>query len=286
MRRTALLLVSALLAPSLFAQIGAQVTSRLANLSVRTNAAAGQTVIVGFTLSPGSKQVLLRAVGPGLAPFGLSDTLADPLIVVYDPQGRRAGENDDWTNLAGTFTAVGAFPLPAGSRDAALITQLIGGQSQTAHIPASSNGLVLIEAYDVTDTYTPRLTNVSVRNRVGTGANILISGFAITGTGTKRLLLRGIGPGLAVFGVTGVLTDPRLVLHRSGDNGASTFVADNDDWSSSLAGTFATVGAFNLTSGSKDAALLVTLNPGTYTVQLSGVGDTTGEALIEAYEVP
>lgn len=287
MRRLALVLASVvLLAPSLLAQIGAQVTSRLANLSVRTNALAGQTVIVGFNLTGGSKDVLLRAVGPGLAAFGLTGTLADPRIAVYNLQGRLVGENDDWANLAGEFTAVGAFPLQVGSRDAALITQLIASQSKTAHIPASTSGLVLIEAYDLTDTTAQRLTNVSVRNRVGTGADILIAGFAIAGTGNKRLLVRGVGPGLAAFGVTGVLADPRLVLQRSGENGTSTFVAENDDWSSSLASTFAAVGAFNLPSGSKDAALLVTLAPGTYTVQLSGVGDTTGEALIEAYEVP
>lgn len=284
MRRLALVL-ALLIAPSLFAQIGAPPTTRLSNLSVRTNTTAGQTVIVGFTLSNGSKQVLLRAVGPGLAAFGLSGTLADPRIEVFRG-GSRIDGNDNWSNLAGTFRAVGAFPLTDGSRDAALITDISG--SVTAQVPAASDGIVLVEAYEITDTYTPRLINVSVRNRVGTGADILIAGFNISGTSstaTKRLLLRGIGPGLAAFNVPGVLADPRLVLFRS-DNGISTQVAENDDWSPSLAATFSTVGAFDLASGSKDAALLVTLTPGSYTVQLSGVGNTTGEALIEAYEVP
>lgn len=285
MRRLAFAL-ALLLGPGLFGQLGAPPTTRLSNLSVRTNTAAGQTVIVGFTLSNGSKQVLLRAVGPGLAAFGLSGLLADPRINVFRG-GSRVDGNDNWSNLAGTFGAVGAFPLQEGSLDAALITEISGGV--TAQIPAASDGIVLVEAYEIADTYTPRLINISVRNRVGTGANILIAGFNISGTSssaTKRVLLRGVGPGLATFGVTGLLADPKLVLQRSGDNGASTLISENDDWSPALATTFSTVGAFNLTSGSKDAALLVSLTPGTYTVQLSGVGDTTGEALIEAYEVP
>lgn len=274
-----------LLGPGLFGQIGTPPTTRLANLSVRTTTAAGQTVIVGFTLSNGSKQLLLRAVGPGLAPFGVVGTLANPRIEVYRGSSWIDG-NDNWSNLAGTFGAVGAFPLPEGSLDAALITDITG--AVTAQIPASSSGIVLVEAYEIANTYTPRLINISVRNRVGTGADILIAGFSISsssGSGTKRLLLRGVGPGLAAFEVAGVLADPRLVLFRS-ENGISTQIAENDDWAPSLAATFRAVGAFELNAGSKDAALLVTLAPGTYTMQLSGVRDTTGEALIEAYEAP
>lgn len=282
MRRLALAF-TLLFGSALLGQIGAPPTTRLSNLSVRTNTTAGQTIIVGFTLSNGSKQVLLRAVGPGLAAFGLSGVLADPRIDVYRG-GSRVDGNDNWSNLAGTFGAVGAFPLTEGSRDAALITEISGGV--TAQIPASSDGIVLVEAYEITDTYVPRLINVSVRNRVGTGANILIAGFNIAGTGTKRVLLRGVGPSLAAFGVTGVLADPKLVLQRSGETGATTLIGENDDWSPALATTFSSVGAFPLTPGTKDAALFVTLNAGTYTVQLSGVGETTGEALIEAYEVP
>jgi len=107
-------------------------------------------------------------------------------------------------------------------------------------------------------------------------------GFVLAGTGTKQLLIRAVGPGLAVFGVTGVLADPLLQVVNS----AGTTVAANDNWDFTLASTFAQVAAFPLTPNSRDAALLVTLPAGaSYTVQVSGVNNGTGEALIEVYEI-
>ena len=98
------------------------------------------------------------------------------------------------------------------------------------------------------------------------------------------MLIRGIGPTLAALGVGGALADPRLDLF----NGSSVKLQENDDWggSAALAGAFASAGAFPLAAGSKDAALLVTLEPGTYSVQVSGVAGTAGAALVEIYEVP
>ena len=124
--------------------------------------------------------------------------------------------------------------------------------------------------------------NVSARNQVGTGDNILIAGFAISGSGTKALLIRAVGPGLSAFGVPGILADPKLEIF----NNIGTKVAENDNWSSDLAATFTSVGAFALPSGSKDAALVTSLDAGkSYTVQVKGADSGTGEALIEIYEL-
>ncbi|MBE2215391.1 MAG: hypothetical protein IAE82_16070 [Opitutaceae bacterium] len=79
-----------------------------------------------------------------------------------------------------------------------------------------------------------------------------------------------------------MLADPRLTLFSQ----VGAELAVNDDWPSELAGTFARVSAFSLGVGRKDAALLVALAPGIDTAQISGVGGTTGEALVEIYEVP
>jgi hypothetical protein len=133
---------------------------------------------------------------------------------------------------------------------------------------------------------TPRLKNVSGRAQVGTGDDILIVGFVIDGTAPKKLLLRGVGPGLAGQGVTGLLADPKIRLMHG-----STVVAENDNWSDgadadSVAATAAAVGAQPLASGSKDAALLLYLAPGIYTAQLRGADSTTGVALVEVYDVP
>jgi hypothetical protein len=80
-----------------------------------------------------------------------------------------------------------------------------------------------------------------------------------------------------------VLADPQFEVFASGN---TTAVARNNDWDASLAPTFTAVGAFNLTAGSRDAALVTPLAPGAYTVQVSGVNNSTGEALVEIYEVP
>lgn len=82
--------------------------------------------------------------------------------------------------------------------------------------------------------------------------------------------------------VAGVLADPKLEIH----NAAGVKIAENDSWNALLQPVARGVGAFDLTLGSRDAALLLTLAPGTYTAQISGIGGTTGEAIVEVYEVP
>jgi uncharacterized protein (DUF1800 family) len=134
---------------------------------------------------------------------------------------------------------------------------------------------------------TSSISNLSTRAQVGTGGNILITGFNIGPGAPKTILIRATGPALADFGVTGALTDPRLELYSG-----ATKVAENDNWSSPVgtatpvtAAAFSSVGAFGLTAGSRDAALVATLAPGSYTAQVSGTGNGTGVALIEVYEV-
>jgi hypothetical protein len=169
----------------------------------------------------------------------------------------------------------------ANSLDAALLADVNG--ARTVQVKGTGAGVVLVELYDTGTTNSPRLINVSARNQVGTGDNILIFGFVINGTDSKRLLIRGVGPTLAAFGVGGTLADPQFDVFREGSTVA---VAHNDNWDPSLASTFTAVGAFALTAGSRDAALVTSLAPGAYTVQVSGVNNGTGEALVEIYEVP
>jgi hypothetical protein len=257
------------------------VASRISNVSVRTSLAASQTLIVGFTMAGGAKPVLVRAVGPGLAAFGVAARMEDPRLALFDGTTPVAN-NENWgggSSLAGVFAAVGAFALPAASLDAALVESIAGGR--TAQIVGSGAGTVIVEAYDAGTGVTPRFTNVSARNRVGTDADILIAGVTILGASPKTLLIRGVGPTLSVFKVPGVLADPKLEIFNS--DGIK--ISENDTWAPSLEGLFPSVGAFGLTAGSKDAALVISLPPGGYTVQLSGVGGGTGEGLIEVYEV-
>lgn len=271
-------------------------TGRLSNLSVRSLAGQGaETLIVGFVAGgAGSKRVLVRGVGPtlGQAPFNVAGVLADPVLRLYDGETLRT-ENDDWSAGTGagvittTAAQVGAFPLPSPSKDAALVADL-EAKGYTAHVTGNGGGVgvALVETYDAGGTGTARLRNVSARSRVGIGGDILIAGFVVV-EGRQTLLIRGPGPtlGAAPFNVPGALIDPQLRIFRG-----STVLAENDDWSKAsnatqIAAVAAQVGAFALQPDGRDPALVVTLPPGAYTAQISGVGSTTGVALIEVYEV-
>jgi hypothetical protein len=269
---------------------------RLCNLSVRQVLGAdGEPLIVGFTLRGGSKPVLVRAIGPTLRTFDVADTLENPRLEVHDrtaTEDRIVATNDDWSALpieweriASVVTRVGAFPLAAGSRDAAVVIDADGGRTvHVRSVPESASGVVLFEAYDAGEGNSARLVNLSVRSPVRTGSP-LIAGFVINGNVPKRLLIRGVGPGLRPFGVPVVMADPRLELH-SDINGTDRVIAVNDSWSeeTGIADAAAKVGAFPLDAGSTDAALSVTLPAGAYTVLLCGADRGTGTGLMEVYE--
>jgi uncharacterized protein (DUF1800 family) len=131
--------------------------------------------------------------------------------------------------------------------------------------------------------YDQRLGNLSTRAQVGTGANIMITGFVVQEGAPKRVLIRAVGARLAQapFNVTGVLTNPQLQLFNS--NG--TLVLANDNWSIDDAATMTSVGAFALANNSADSALVATLSPGAYTAQVSGVNNSQGIAILEIYDV-
>jgi hypothetical protein len=129
--------------------------------------------------------------------------------------------------------------------------------------------------------------NISTRAYVGTGGSIAIAGFVISGSSLEQVLIRGVGPTLSQFSVSGVLAQPVLTVFDSSGNQ----VATNTGWGSNsnpsqVSAAFAATGAFNLPSGSADSALLLSLAPGSYTAQLSGLNNTTGNALIEVYQMP
>lgn len=263
-------------------------SARLANLSVRTVAGhEGAALVVGFNLAgPTAKPMLLRAIGPTLRAFGVAGALSDPRLVLRDASGRTLLENDDWGGAGAVSAAagrLGAFAIEAGSRDAAVLPSLTPGSYTVTVAPAAAAiapGEALVELYDAEATSPTRLANVSSRAQLGDGS-VLVVGFAVGGTGTRSVLIRAVGPTLANFGVAGALADPRLEINRDG-----AIIRTSDNWSANLAPLFPPVGAFPLASGSRDAALALALEPGTYTAQISGVGNAGGAVLVEVYELP
>jgi hypothetical protein len=268
---------------------------RLTNVSIlATIGAPPDSVSVGFVVggegTTGVKPLLIRAVGPSLAPLIGVPVLDDPRFELFSGTGRVV-ENDNWggaMTLAEAMAGVGAFPLSsAASRDAAFLGAVPKGDYSTRITGAGSGtGAVLAEIYETPPeggftATTPRLLNVSVLKPIGSGLTL---GFVVGGATPRAVLIRAIGPTLALtsFNVGGAVADPQLALF-----GGTTKIAENNDWGGTpaLMAAFASAGAFALPADSKDAALIATLLPGNYTVQVSGVGGATGITLVEAYEL-
>ena len=175
----------------------------------------------------------------------------------------------------GTFELGGVQPADAGNYQALVYTDSGAVLSPSATLtvrPASVSA-------------STRLTNLSTRGFVGTGANAMICGFVIGGTTPKDVLIRAIGGAtLGGFGVGGTLADPQLELF----NAAGALIAQNANWNdrdgASIATAIRRVGAFALDGNSSDAALLVTLPPGGYTAKVAGADGGAGAALVEVYD--
>jgi surface antigen len=287
--------------PDLLEQVSTASAVRLINISTRGFAATGEnTLIAGFVIEGhGTKQVLVRAVGPTLAdaPYHVGGVLRNPRLIL-NRGGVDVAACDDWADgnatvaLANAMLGTGAFPIPEGSRDAAVLLDLPAG-AYTALVSGvgEATGVALVEVYAVGDERTPgvRVVNLSTRGFVGSGEAIMIPGFVASGDMPRRLLVRAVGPALERFEIGGFLADPILTVHRSG---VEAPVASNDDWDADSGGgeiaeAARRVGAFPLPRASTDAALIVEIAPGSiHTVHVSGKSGGTGVALAEIYEIP
>lgn len=278
---------------------------RLINLSILTALSARELMtmgtVVGGAGTTGTKPLLCRAGGPSLAPFGITAFLPDPAMTLNRTSitpATTVATNNDWAGTAAlndAFVAVGAFGYTAPtSRDAAIFQPALAPGNYTVEVRDNGTGAgtVIAEIYDSTPngSYandTPRLVNVSVLKQIPTGGMLTV-GFVVGGNTSKTVLIRAIGPtlGLAPFNIGGVMSDPQLTLFGSSQD----VLAVNNDWGGDpqVSTTGTRVGAFATSNpGSKDAMLLVTLAPGSYSAQVSPVANTTGgTAIVEMYEVP
>jgi len=270
--------------------------SRVINLSSRVLVGPANPATAGFVLSSptgAAKQVLIRAVGPGLAAFGVTGVLTRPILNVYNASGVLQSSNGGWANSSAVVAAdatTGAFPLTTGSADAATVVTLTPGPySVQVTSGDGTTGAVLVEAYEIVSDST-QLVNISTLGTAGAGNSTLIAGFVLTGTQSAQVLVRAVGPGLAAYGVTKTLAQPTLTVTG---NGGNVLLGTNTGWSSGsatvtagLATAAQAAGAFALTSGSGDSAVLLSLPPGAYTAQVTGPSGAAGTALVEVYLVP
>jgi hypothetical protein len=276
---------------------GAGDKSAPVNLSTRGRVGTGDEVLIPGIVVAGEapRTFLIRAVGPTLAlpGYDVAGAMTDPRLMLISDTAGEVAFNDDWgaspdvEAVRTAIAATGAFELPEGSKDAALLATLAPGV-YTARVDGvdAATGVVLVEVYDTTAGGGGALSNLSARAFVGAGGEVLIPGLVLRGSGARRMLVRAVGPTLRNLGVSGALPDPRLSLVQDG-----LLLAANDDWSAGveaeeIASVAGLLGAFELPRGSRDAALLATLPEGAFTIVVSGVGGSTGVALIELYLLP
>jgi arylsulfate sulfotransferase len=251
------------------------------NLSTRGLVSTGDNVLIGGFIITGTnpKSVVLRALGPSLSSFGVSNVLGDPVLSVYNSSHTLVASNDNWQSDPNHFIVEANGLAPANLLESATVQTLAPGAYTvivTGHDMTS--GIGLVELYDLSSLSDSTLENISTRGSVGTADNVLISGFIVGDVGSATVIVRALGPSLASHGVTGALSDPILTIYDS--TGAA--IATNDNWQDN-------VNAIDIQKNGlappnpSESALVLHLPAGAYTAIVSGANGATGIGLAEVY---
>jgi hypothetical protein len=265
----------------------------LLNLSTRAKVGGGDQAMIGgfYVAGSGTVKVVIRAIGPSLPSFSVPK-LGNPKLRLTYSNGTSIASNDDYGNLSqqdrNELNSLGL--TPSDSHEAALIWTLSAG-AYTAIVESQDGqyGIGLFEIYAIGDEQT-RLVNLSTRCLVGTGDEVAIAGTIIGNTSAnpnlprpyRRVLMFGKGPSLAAFGIQGTLQDPQLNV-SGGDSNDNWMALDNDSGDGDALEEKLSEAHFAPTNY-HESALWPTFSPGSYTVQLSGVNQSTGIGSIEFYE--
>jgi hypothetical protein len=271
----------------------------LGNISTRSFVQTGEHVMIGgfIVQGTGPKRVIIRAIGPELTQYGIANALANPRLELHNGTGALIATNDNWqtTILGGIITSNQVSDIqnsghaPTAASESAIVANLQPG-NYTAIVRgvSNANGVALVEVYDLSPAASSSLGNISTRGFVDTGQNVMIGGFVVQGTGTKRVIIRAIGPELTQHGITNALADPRLELH----NQSGALIASNDNWQTMILGGVITgnqvsdiQNSGHAPTAASESAIIANLHPGNYTAIVRGVSNTTGVALVEAYDL-
>jgi len=248
----------------------------LANISTRLAIGTGDNVLIAGFIVAGSqpKRILLRGLGPLLP---VSENLADPTLELHDSSGAIVAANDNWRDTQQDELQATTIQ-PSNDYEAAIVRNLNPGAYTTILAgKRGTTGVGLVEVYDLDLTVDSKLANIATRGFVDRGDNVLIGGTIIIGSGPTRVLFRALGP--SVPGVPNALQDTTLELH----DGQGGTIASNDNWQDSQA---AEIQATTIPPPDpREAAILRQLSPGAYTAIVRGKNNTTGVALVEAYQL-
>ena len=251
----------------------------LVNISSRANVGSGENVLIaGFTVTGTvGKTILIRGLGPSLAQFHISRTLADPILELHKP-GTTIVVNDNWKSTQLSTIQATGIPPSNESESAIVATLAPGAYTAVVRGKNGASGVGLVEVYDLSRSSASRLDNISTRGSVGTNDNAMIGGFVVgADANIARVVIRAIGPSLTRFGITHPLSDPILELHNS--NGV--LVTANDNWQDSQRLEVLATGLAPM-----DARESVTTGwfpSGAYTAVVRGKNQQTGVGLVEVY---
>ncbi len=231
------------------------------------------------TLAPLTSQGYMLGDYLGIAETTEPDVPAVPVWV-----DTRTGNPDPFITRVGIAPEVDFTSFQASRLSLAQINDpQLGGPDGDADGDGEDNLSEFLSGTEPNDPtsviHTSRQLNISTREVVGTGDNVLIGGFIVTGTTPKSVLLRAIGPSLTAEGVDGALQDPTLELH----NRTGGLIASNDNWRDTQESPVEMTGI--PPNDDRESAIVATLDPGEYTAILRGKNDTTGTALVEAYDL-
>ena len=273
--------------------------STLGNISTRALVQTGDNVMIGGFIVQGAepKRIVIRAIGPELAQYGVPNVLVNPTLELHDGSGALIASNDNWhhTIIGGIIRSDQSADIrnsgyaPDDFRESAMIVNLPAG-NYTAIVRGVANmtGVALVEVYDLSPAPDSILGNISTRSFVRTGDNVMIGGVIVQGTQPKRVIVRAIGPELTQYGVPNTLANPTLELYDS----TGALIASNDNWQHTIIGGVITSDQVRDIRNSgyapadgRESAIIGNLPPGNYTAVVRGVNNTTGVALVEVYDL-
>jgi hypothetical protein len=244
---------------------------------------ADRVAIGGFIVQGNdSKPVLVRGLGPSLTAFGVTNVLLDPFLELRGPGGLIMS-NDNWMESPQRAQFEGTVFQPSDNREAVVVAS-VPPENYTVILSGvgGTTGVGLIEIYDRNQAVDAELANISTRGFVQTGENVMIGGFILGNTtGNTGVVVRGLGPSLADFGVTDFLADPTLEL-RSQDG---TVLVANDDWMDNPASAAQLTLVGLAPQHPDEAAIFTSLPPGQFTAILAGRNGGVGVGLVEIYNL-
>ncbi len=242
---------------------------------------SGDNVLIGGFIITGAqpKTLVLRALGPSLSGFGVSDVLSDPVLRVYNSSNTLIATNDNWQSDPGHSVIEADGLAPDNPLESATLQTLAPGTyTVIVRGKQATPGTGLVELYDLSPLSNSKLGNMSTRGSVGTLDNVLIAGFIVGDVNSATVVVRALGPSLASHGVSNPLSDPVLTIYDS----SGSAIATNDNWHDNV--NWIDVQKNGLAPpNALESALVLHLPAGAYTAIVTGANNGTGVGLAEVY---